>query len=440
MYDKFTSIALVLVGVLFQAQLVSGTVTYKGDHYDSAVTTSTTAYSKSVWNYDYSHTLVSGVCKDSELNTLTCSTSTPCGPNCWPVAPDFGGKTNKCAGSSQTPINLEAANIDPTLSPPEFIVTDGGCDKWVQFGDDHAFEVSFSESGMVCTNLKLKYKGTTYTLAQFHFHSPAEHAVANGLGAAELHMVHKSDDGKLLVLGVVMASSGIPAGGGNQFLRKFWDVAYEGYENMYEDTVVAFSALGSTTSGQSTITFASAPSSMPDVGDFLFDSSGSYCFSSGDTVSAVPSTTTITMTGTASATCSTKQFSFVPQCSTYQTLTQTSSTTADSTTITVSATTPLAVGDTLKDDGSGCITTGVTVVSIPTSTTVEISSAALTTCTGKTFGYITSSNLVTAACAAPYSVTAKEVNAMASVGSDVMSGQCKYALEYEAEDQVRPVY
>ena len=179
----------------------AATVEYKGDHYDGSTTGPTSGYIPSVWDYDYTHTVSSGSCKDSSGSTVTCSTATKCGPACWGVA---GGSANKCAGTNQTPINLVAAEVDPSLEPPEFIVKNGGCDTWVQFGDDHAFEVSFSDTGKECTNLQLKFKGTLYTLQQFHFHAPSEHAIASGLGAAELHMAHKAGDGFLLVLGVII--------------------------------------------------------------------------------------------------------------------------------------------------------------------------------------------------------------------------------------------
>ncbi len=169
-------------------------------------------------------------CNDKFGSPFQCAPNAKCGPDCWKsITPGTPG-TNHCGLSSQTPINLVSPTIDSSLSLPEFIVTDGGCDKWVQFADDHAFEVSFDEAGHDCSNLKLKYQGTEYTLLQFHFHSPGEHAIANGLGAGELHMVHKSDDGKLLVLGVIMNSNGLDAGGGNVMLQRFWDAAYDGYE------------------------------------------------------------------------------------------------------------------------------------------------------------------------------------------------------------------
>lgn len=44
--------------------------------------------------------------------------------------------------------------------------------------------------------------GKTYTLAQFHFHTPSEHVINGVRYQAEAHLVHLSDDGKALVVGL----------------------------------------------------------------------------------------------------------------------------------------------------------------------------------------------------------------------------------------------
>jgi carbonic anhydrase len=43
--------------------------------------------------------------------------------------------------------------------------------------------------------------GTTYDLLQFHFHAPAEHLINGVASALELHFVHQSTVGELLVVG-----------------------------------------------------------------------------------------------------------------------------------------------------------------------------------------------------------------------------------------------
>jgi carbonic anhydrase len=44
--------------------------------------------------------------------------------------------------------------------------------------------------------------GVRYELVQFHFHHPSEEAVKGKLTDMEVHLVHKSADGKLAVVAV----------------------------------------------------------------------------------------------------------------------------------------------------------------------------------------------------------------------------------------------
>ena len=60
--------------------------------------------------------------------------------------------------------------------------------------------------------------GRRYTLLQFHFHSPSEHTVGGRHYDMEVHFVHRSDGGKLAVVGVFME-----AGGANGALQTLWD-------------------------------------------------------------------------------------------------------------------------------------------------------------------------------------------------------------------------
>ena len=135
---------------------------------------------------------------------------------------------NECAGSSQTPINLNPLSIteDSTLKYPTFTEKNGGCRQWSQFTDDHAFEVSLYDPGNVCKNFQVTHEGVVYTLLQMHFHSPSEHTVGFGYSDAEIHLVHKSDSGKYLVVGVFLdeRESSIE-GSNNVFLNRLWTAA-----------------------------------------------------------------------------------------------------------------------------------------------------------------------------------------------------------------------
>jgi carbonic anhydrase len=48
--------------------------------------------------------------------------------------------------------------------------------------------------------------GTEYKLAQFHFHSPAEHTVGGRSFDLEMHLVHKSADGKVAVVAILFGT------------------------------------------------------------------------------------------------------------------------------------------------------------------------------------------------------------------------------------------
>jgi carbonic anhydrase len=121
------------------------------------------------WNYDYNST-----------NTV-CTTTNKCGPDNWHY---INSPTNHCNGTHQSPININRVVVDTTLTYPDMYAANGGCSKWTQFVDDHAFETSFVESG--CTSLSLAFKGVNYTLQQMHFHSPSEHTIGGGFADAEV--------------------------------------------------------------------------------------------------------------------------------------------------------------------------------------------------------------------------------------------------------------
>lgn len=60
--------------------------------------------------------------------------------------------------------------------------------------------------------------GTAYQLLQFHFHTPSEHTINGKSYDMELHFVHKTKDGKLGVLGVM-----ITEGKHNTAAQAIWD-------------------------------------------------------------------------------------------------------------------------------------------------------------------------------------------------------------------------
>lgn len=50
----------------------------------------------------------------------------------------------------------------------------------------------------------------TYSLKQFHFHTPSEHTIDGQHAPMEMHMVHQSEDGSLAVVGVLFKEGQVP--------------------------------------------------------------------------------------------------------------------------------------------------------------------------------------------------------------------------------------
>ncbi|XZG70239.1 carbonic anhydrase family protein [Chitinibacteraceae bacterium HSL-7] len=114
------------------------------------------------------------------------------GPEHWG---DLGADYKTCAiGKTQSPVNLVGsfAKGAPALqygyqAATGTIVNNG-----------HTIQVNLNNAGGVTLN------GTLYKLLQFHFHTPSEEQINGRNADMVMHMVHKSDAGELLVIGVLM--------------------------------------------------------------------------------------------------------------------------------------------------------------------------------------------------------------------------------------------
>jgi len=112
-------------------------------------------------------------------------------------------------GKSQSPIHIQpgdavAADLEPLTfdyGPLLGKITHNG----------HTIQVDLSGNHM------LTVRGKVFKLIQFHFHHPAEEMINYKGYAMVAHLVHKSADGKLAVVGVL-----IDAGEENPVLSKIW--------------------------------------------------------------------------------------------------------------------------------------------------------------------------------------------------------------------------
>ena len=115
------------------------------------------------------------------------------GPDVWA---ELSPKYMLCAvGKHQSPINLvnpTSANLPPIPyyydNPTRMDIRNTG----------HTIEVVYPEGNWI------EIDGVRYQLLQFHFHAPSEHTVAGKLFEMEAHFVHKSEEGNLAVVGVLI--------------------------------------------------------------------------------------------------------------------------------------------------------------------------------------------------------------------------------------------
>lgn len=99
------------------------------------------------------------------------------------------------AGKEQSPIDIHGAKRVKGLQPIEFHYRTGPA---TVEHEGHAIDVDFGRGNYIVLD------GAQYELQSVHFHRPSEHAVKGRLADMEAHFVHRSADGKLAVISVLL--------------------------------------------------------------------------------------------------------------------------------------------------------------------------------------------------------------------------------------------
>ena len=121
------------------------------------------------------------------------------------LSPEFAA----CAeGKRQSPIDIRDG-VRSQLEPIVFSYKPSGL-RVVNNG--HTIEVKYEPGSSITIG------ETTYALIQFHFHHPAEERVNGRAFDMVAHLVHKSTDGKLAVVAVLMMT-----GDENPFIKTLWN-------------------------------------------------------------------------------------------------------------------------------------------------------------------------------------------------------------------------
>jgi carbonic anhydrase len=113
-------------------------------------------------------------------------------------------------GHEQSPIDIRGAHLNKALQPIEFHYIAGPV---TLVNTGHTVEARVDPGSYIVAG------GGRYELVQFHFHHPGEAAVRGKLTDMEVHLVHKSADGKLAVVAVRLREE---AGNPNAVLAALW--------------------------------------------------------------------------------------------------------------------------------------------------------------------------------------------------------------------------
>lgn len=98
-------------------------------------------------------------------------------------------------GNEQSPIDIRGAHLNKALPPIEFHYLAGGV---TIENNGHTIQVTPHRGSYIVLN------GVRYDLLHFDFHHPSEEAVKGRLSAMDVHLVHRSADGKFAIIAVLL--------------------------------------------------------------------------------------------------------------------------------------------------------------------------------------------------------------------------------------------
>lgn len=113
-------------------------------------------------------------------------------------------------GKAQSPIDINTTKVKKGTSQPiSFNYSDTALRV---LNNGHTIQANIDGGSTITVG------GVKYNLLQFHFHTPSEYAIDGKTTPLEVHLVHKTDDGKLGVVGVL-----IEEGPANPTIQAIWE-------------------------------------------------------------------------------------------------------------------------------------------------------------------------------------------------------------------------
>ncbi|MCP4963344.1 MAG: carbonic anhydrase family protein [Actinomycetia bacterium] len=105
-----------------------------------------------------------------------------------------------CGGDFQSPVDVQ--EVTAGEGGAELVFDYDRRSDVTVFNNSHTVEAEV-EAGAGSIEVKIGDESKSYELLQFHFHTPSEHELSGYDQEAEMHLVHKAEDGSLAVVGVL---------------------------------------------------------------------------------------------------------------------------------------------------------------------------------------------------------------------------------------------
>lgn len=100
-------------------------------------------------------------------------------------------------GKNQSPIDISTTNsISAGFDEIQFNYSASALNI---LNNGHAIQANYDKGSSISVN------GKTYNLLQLHFHTPSEHLIDGEASPIEMHLVHKSEEGDLAVVGILFS-------------------------------------------------------------------------------------------------------------------------------------------------------------------------------------------------------------------------------------------
>lgn len=113
-------------------------------------------------------------------------------------------------GQQQSPMDIRGARLNKGLDPIEFHYISGPA---TLTNDGHTVQVQVNPVSFIVVG------GTRYNLLGYEFHHPSEHTIKGKLSDMEVDLIHRGEDGKMVILGVFFSET---MGAPNATLASLW--------------------------------------------------------------------------------------------------------------------------------------------------------------------------------------------------------------------------